>query len=204
MDGKNKALEPLAEGCGIVMAGYAGDLGAAILAKEKESELRERFPAFLIRNALAFRKDRITEPLNRWFSDKEDAAMYRRKAGEGGVFKALWNLGETAGTGFTVDLKRIPIRQETVEICNELAIDPYILLTGGVWLMLPERGEKLAAELEREGIPAAVIGWTHREKKRVVRYDEEERFIEPRRQDALLEVPGMKLPDPGESSGAEI
>ena len=41
---------------------------------------------------------------------------------------------------------------------------------------------------EKAGIPAAVIGREHSEKKRVVYYDDEERFLEPRKGDSILET----------------
>ena len=39
---------------------------------------------------------------------------------EGGIFGALWEIGEASGTGITADLRKIPIKQETVEICEVL------------------------------------------------------------------------------------
>lgn len=37
---------------------------------------------------------------------------------EGGIFGALWEMADGAGIGLDVALKRIPIQQETVEICE--------------------------------------------------------------------------------------
>ena len=36
----------------------------------------------------------------------------------GGIFGALWELAEASGVGLEIELKKIPIRQETVEICE--------------------------------------------------------------------------------------
>ena len=34
---------------------------------------------------------------------------------EGGIFGALWEMAEASGVGLEIDVKKIPIRQETVE-----------------------------------------------------------------------------------------
>lgn len=37
---------------------------------------------------------------------------------EGGIFGALWEMAEASGVGLEIDLKKIPVRQETIEICE--------------------------------------------------------------------------------------
>lgn len=37
---------------------------------------------------------------------------------EGGIFGALWEMAEASGVGLEIDLKKIPLRQETVEVCE--------------------------------------------------------------------------------------
>ena len=41
-----------------------------------------------------------------------------RQVGEGGIFAALYRLAKEADTGLVVDLKAMPVRQETIEIVN--------------------------------------------------------------------------------------
>ena len=177
---------------GILMIGYAGSFGAGLIAEKKEIKLLERFPSFLIRNAVSegkkgvLYKEMLLERLKD-LSFRYDI-LCMEEAGDGGVFKGLWNLGEAAGSGFFVDLKAIPIKQETVEICNYFDINPYELYSDGVFLILARDGYTLAEDLERSGIPAAVIGRTHPLKKRVVCNNDEERFLEPRRGDSLVNV----------------
>ena len=43
---------------------------------------------------------------------------------EGGIYGALWELAEASGIGLVIDLKAIPIRQETVEICEYYRLNP--------------------------------------------------------------------------------
>lgn len=82
-------------------------------------------------------------------------------------------------------MKRIPIRQETVEICNELDCNPYELLSNGSLLCLTDRGDVLLEALKQKGIFAAIIGRTTWTKDRVVINGEERRFLEPAKPDAF-------------------
>lgn len=50
---------------------------------------------------------------------------------EGGVFAALWEMAEGAGVGLTIDMKKLPLRQETVEVCEFCNVNPYELRSGG-------------------------------------------------------------------------
>ena len=45
---------------------------------------------------------------------------------EGGIFGALWEMAEASGVGLEIDLKKIPIRQETVEVCEFFGVNPYL------------------------------------------------------------------------------
>ncbi len=54
---------------------------------------------------------------------------------EGGIFGALWEMAESSGIGLEIDLKKIPLKQETVEICELFDINPYGLIASGAMLM---------------------------------------------------------------------
>ena len=175
---------------GIVMAGYAGGAGAGKLAKERFDELTKRFPVYFTEEAVNFSKDSYDEEVMDFIKGKE--AYYKAEdpvsVSDGGVFAALWELGERYRTGFAVTLKKIPVKQQTIEICNYFDIDPYRLYAKGCVLVLSEYAERLAEDLNAAAIPAAVIGREHEARKRVVYYDDEERFLEPRRGDSISEV----------------
>ena len=110
----------------IVITKWIGIEGTALLAKTNEEKLATRYPMRLIKEAQAFDK---------WLSVVPEAAtaiksgVYRMQdASEGGIFGALWEFGRMSGVGLEIDLKKLPIRQETVEICEFLEINPYELL----------------------------------------------------------------------------
>lgn len=173
-------------GDGIVMTGWAGLEGSAMLAERFRKRLLVRYPAELIDTAREFR--------NRLSVVREAAAAAAYGVGgmcavaEGGVFRALWELAERAGVGVSVSLRKIPIRQETVEICNWLDVNPYELTGNGSLLCLAADGERLAEALFAAGIPAAVIGRAESGRDRAVLNGEEKRFLSPRTEDAIYRI----------------
>ena len=78
--------------------------------------------------------------------------------------------------------------QETVEICNELDINPYELSGNGSLLFVTDQGEMLAEQLQQQKIPAAVIGFLSADNDRVIVNGEERRFLEPANTDAIYRM----------------
>ena len=105
--------------------------------------------------------------------------------GEGGVYSAVWELAENAGLGARIQLKKVPLKQETVEICDYFNISPYQLLSVGAVLLTATHGQKVLAELAAAGIPAVIIGHLTDDNDRVVLNEEEVRFLEPFRYESL-------------------
>lgn len=173
-------------GLQIVMTKWAGLEGTAILAQRCGQQLAQRYPAYLIEEAGSF---------SRYLSVAKETGIARRsgagpvqEVAEGGVFGALWKIAERAKSGLRVELKAIPIRQETVEICNCLDVNPYCLLGNGSLLCLTRDGEALTEALSAEGVAATVIGCTTDGRDRVVENGEEQRFLEPGRPDEIYRI----------------
>lgn len=173
-------------GSQIVMTKWAGTEGTARLTNRCREQLLKRYPAHFLDEAAAF---------DRYLSIVPEAAVARQSgvgtvcaAGEGGMFHALWTLAERAGTGLEVFLKKIPIRQETVEVCNMLDVNPYELAANGSLLCVTREGEALAESFRREGIPAEVIGFLTGENDRVIINGEERRFLEPAKEDSVYRI----------------
>lgn len=170
----------------VVMTKWAGLEGTSILAKEREEALLTRYPAYLVEEAKSF--DRYLSVLPEAAVAVKSGVSAMHDVTEGGIFGALWEMAEGSGVGLSIDLKKVPVRQETVEICNFFDINPYELMSSGSMLMASDNGHELAGELERAGIPAAVIGKTTDNNDRVVINEEERRFLEPPKADELYKV----------------
>ena len=105
-------------------------------------------------------------------------ACHMHDASEGGILAALWELAEGAGAGLTIDLKKLPIRQETVEVCEFVGANPYELRSGGCLIMTTNDGQKLVEALEEAGIAAAVVGSLTDSKDRLILNEDEVRYMD--------------------------
>ena len=167
----------------IVMTKWLGIEGTAVIAQGSAERLRGRYPADLVAEAA---------DLYRYLSVVPEAATavksgadYLYAAREGGVFGSLWELAAANGVGLVADLKRIPVRQETIEVCEFFDLNPYELSAGGSLLIVTPNGGELVQKLAEAGVPAAVIGRTTQGNDRIVRHGEESRFLEPANGDQL-------------------
>lgn len=173
-------------GMDIVVSKWVGIEGTMIFAKEKEAELKEHFPADFVDTAIGFDRYLSVVPEAAVATQSSVAAMH--DVTEGGLFGALWEMAEASGVGLEIDLKKIPIRQETVEICEYFDVNPYGLISSGMMLMASADGNALVLALQEAGIPATVIGKATEVNDRVIIRDEERRFLEPPKTDELYKV----------------
>ena len=72
----------------------------------------------------------------------------------------------------------MPIRQETIEICEIFDVNPYKLLSGGSVLLGIQGGDAFVQKLRREGIMAAVIGQTNSGNDRLLYSGGNARYLE--------------------------
>lgn len=161
----------------IVMIGDTGLEGTAVLAVENEEELHKRFTGAYIDKAKAYIKELVI------VREAAAAATHGMKAmhdtSKGGVFGALWELGENLKCGMEINLRSIPIRQETVELCEYFDLNPYFINSLGGLLVVTEDGEGLAGKIRNMGKTAAVIGRTDRGHQRTIVNNDEKRYLEP-------------------------
>ena len=107
---------------------------------------------------------------------------------EGGILGGLWEFAEKHSVGLEIDLKKIPVRQEIIEICEFYDINPYLLRSGGCLLMTVDNGSELVRELSKVGISASVIGRVTDGNDRVIYNGEEKRFLDLPQADEIYKV----------------
>lgn len=173
-------------GMDIIATKWIGLEGTAILAKEKEEALRTRYAQPFIDKAKIFGQMMSVIPEAAVAVKSGASAMH--DVSEGGIFGALWELAESAGVGLEIDLKKIPIRQETVEICEFFDLNPYKMLSGGCLLIATEDGNGMVMELEKADIPAVIIGKATDSNDRVFINEDERRFMETAQTDELYHI----------------
>lgn len=96
-----------------------------------------------------------------------------------GIFGGLWEFEEIHGHGLSIDLSKISIRQEVIEICEQLNVNPYTYPSQGAWLIRSDRAYELKDYFERNNIQAEVIGYETKDNDRVIINEDEKRFLTP-------------------------
>lgn len=179
-----KKMKP---GMDVVMSKWIGLQGTAQIAEAKKEDLGKRLPPRMIAEAAGYHQYLSVLPEARIAMNADVCAMHDISGG--GIFRALWELAEVAETGIRIELKKIPVKQETIEICEVFGLNPYELLSGGAMLFVTEDGEALAEKFTEAGISAAVIGRLTGDNDRVlVTYTmegEEVRFLERPKTDEI-------------------
>lgn len=170
----------------IVITKWIALEGTSIIAHAKEAELLTKYRAELVEEAKSF--ERFLSVIPEAATAVRSGVSAMHDVTEGGIFGALWELAESAGVGLEIEWKKIPVKQETIEICEFFGINPYELISGGSMLIVTDNGHDLVKALEREGIAAAVIGKTTSGNDRVVINEEERRFLEPPKPDEIYKV----------------
>ena len=184
--GKDYSLKNIRAGMDIVVSKWIGLKGTADIAKQKEEELRTRYPSYLIDEAKTYEQFWSVVPEAATAVRSGVCAMH--DGSEGGIFAAFWELAEGAGVGLEIDLKKLPIRQETIEVCEFFDINPYELHTGGSLIMVTENGEELVRLLKEENIMASVVGTIREGNDRVVINNDEIRFLERPKTDGIYSI----------------
>lgn len=168
-------------GSDLVMTKTAGLAGSVLLAKQYRENLHERYTYSFI--------DKLATRDNEFFAGteckrlKELGICHMHDVAEGGVFGAVWELAERLHAGVELDLKKIPILQETVEVSEYFDVNPYQLKGDGAVLFLTHDSDKVIKKLKEQGILATVIGKMTDSNDRVLINEEEKRFLEPNRVD---------------------
>lgn len=170
----------------ILVTKWIGIEGTSIIAKEKEKELLERFSQAFVDTAKGFDQYLSVLPDSRIAVEHGVSAMH--DVTEGGIYGALWEVAEASGIGLEIDLKAIPIRQETIEICEYFELNPYYLISSGCMLMAADQGHDLVRKLEAAGISAAVIGKATDGKARRIWNGGEESYLERPKTDELYKI----------------
>ena len=104
----------------LVMAGYAGFAGTVKIGAEKRDFLKTRFSPMFLRCLDETEPYSVEQWIKREQKEEHCSFTAYEYAGEGGVLAALWNLSGIFNAGIDADLRCMPVRQVTVEVCESL------------------------------------------------------------------------------------
>lgn len=169
----------------LVIAGFVGQAGARIIAREMEQELAPWFTKDYIEEIKQNNDVELNGNLEQW---RQSGAAACEPVGEGGVYTALWNLSGAYEVGIEFYLHQIPIKQETVEICERYDLNPYRLWSENCLLFAADHGGHLSEALKVMGIPAVVIGKVNPGIKREIYHGDGKGFLDRPKKDELKKV----------------
>ncbi len=180
--------DTLRAGQDIVLAGYIGMEGMLRILDEKEQELKKRFAPVFIEQIRSYRQYLFAGPTISVAKAGGSSAI--RQVSEGGILAALWDLAKDADEGLDLDMKKLNILQETIEVCEHYRINPYQLASTGSMLIVTDQGEALADELNQNHIKATVIGKLTDNNDKLLHNGEEVRYIDRPAPDEILKMYG--------------
>lgn len=176
----------LTPGDELVVAGPVALRGTSLIAQQKKEELSKYFSHGFICSCVNLQKDYGIEEEREEASEKSKVWEAAAKAGasalyamgEGGFLSALWKMAEASQVGLEADLRKVPIRQETIEVCEIFDINPYKLLSDGAILIGIRGGEAFVQELHRMGYMAEIIGQANDKNARLLYSGGNARYLE--------------------------
>jgi hydrogenase maturation factor len=145
----------------LILTKGLGIEATAIIARERESDLLEKFsPTFLNRA-----KNYLTTP---GISVLKEALIAAETGGvdamhdptEGGVATAIHELAHAANLGVVVWQEKLLISEETKRLCHEFQLDPLGVISSGALLIVaePTKSSELVSVITEHNIPCEVIG----------------------------------------------
>ena len=170
----------------VIVTKWVGIEGTSIIAREKETELLTRFSRSFVEEAKGF--DQYLSVVPEGLLAAASGATAMHDVTEGGIYGALWELAEASGVGLEIDLKSIPIRQETIEVCEHFRLNPYQLISSGSMLITARDGRGLVRELEQAGIRASLVGRCVEGKARKIINGEDTAYLERPKTDELYKI----------------
>lgn len=174
----------------LVVAGTIGREGASLIAADRKEQLSARYAASYIETAMHLFDHASMRTAAKAL--KEAGAVKIHDIREGGIFAGFWEMAAAGKVGLDIDLKKIPVKQHTIEVCEFYNLNPYMLLSGGCLLAACPDGQKAVKLLLENGTEAAVVGRTTGENQRIIRYDDEIRFLEPPKSDEYYKMAAMQ------------
>ena len=145
--------------CRIFVIGLLASSKTGMLAEENEAAFKRHFLPELAENAKklpVLTKEQLPDGCELFETDR-------------GFYDTLWDMAEEKGCGLEIDIRKVPVAQETVEIFEYFDMDPYAEPSPGTFIALTELPGRLEKELEDKGIAYEMIGYVTKGPARIVK-----------------------------------
>lgn len=140
----------------VFMTKWVGLEGTAILAQDKEEELKQILSQDQLEEAKGYMDYLSVVPEGIMAGQAGATAMH--DATEGGLLGAVWELAAASEVGIEIQEDCIPLRDVTKRICEYYKINPLGLISSGVMLITTNQPEELVSSLKKGNIPITKIG----------------------------------------------
>jgi hydrogenase maturation factor len=143
----------------LILTKSVGIEGTAILAADREEQLKKPLKPVMLQHAKKF-YDNISVVKDAVTAFKTGAVHAMHDPTEGGLAGGIHEMADASKLGFKVYEVKIRIAPETIKICNFFKIDPLQLIASGSLLIAAKRNsaEKVVKVLEKNEIAAAIMG----------------------------------------------
>jgi hydrogenase maturation factor len=143
----------------LILTKSAGIEGTAILASDRESELKKIVSATVLQNAKNF-YSQISVVKDALTAYKTGGVHAMHDPTEGGVAGGIHEMADASGLGVKAFEDQIAVQPETAKICSYFEIDPLQLISSGALLISAEAKitSKIIWNLKQQQIEASVIG----------------------------------------------
>lgn len=143
----------------LILTKSAGIEGTAILASDREKQLKKRIEFSVLEKAQNF-SNQISVVKDAMIAFKTGGVHAMHDPTEGGIFGGIHELADASNLGVKIFEERIPVQPETIEICQFYKIDPLQLISSGALLISvrPDSAEKIIEKLRHNSIQSSVIG----------------------------------------------
>lgn len=173
-------------GDSVIVTKWAGLEGTAIIASEKEENLKSVLSMQEHKEALSYFENISVIPEGRIASLYGVNSMH--DVTEGGLLGAVWEVAYAASKGIEVYYDKIPVSIVTRKICEYYKIDPLKLISSGCMVICCADGEGLSKELSKASIPNYIIGRITEGNEKVLIKDGKREEIEGPDSDELYKV----------------
>ncbi len=143
----------------LILTKTVGIEGTAILASDKEKQLKRAVSMSLLNKAKQF-FDQISVVKEAVTAFKTGGVNAMHDPTEGGVAGGVHEIADASNLGFRIFEEKIPICKETMEICRFFEIDPLYLIASGSMLIATKKkwADEIVETLKENRVQANVIG----------------------------------------------
>jgi hydrogenase expression/formation protein HypE len=135
--------------------------GMALLARERERELSEKYGDLFVKRVQNYLYDPGISVVREALVANQSANIHAmHDPTEGGLATGLFELARVSKTGVVIYADKINCLEETRILCSEYKLDPMGVIASGALLIVidPNDRETVLSKLAQDGIECSVIG----------------------------------------------